>query len=168
MSSELDILSQLQNIDLSTVETSFPLLASGIVTAQVQECEFKRDTDKKGDSAKPYCWIKCSLTQPWQTVSHEGVESKPVSPGFPITKRVYVGTYVDKEGKTKWYGLDELARFRESAYGPAPQGQKFVPAEMLGQNVVLRLAFDPSPKNDKTGQVYGPQTTIAGYVRKAK
>lgn len=169
MSSELDILNQLQNIDLSTVETSFPLLASGLLTAQIQECEMKRDTDKKGDDAKPYLWVKYALTQPWQTVAHDGADSKPVNVGFPISERIYVGQYADKKtGEMKWYGLDRIARLREAVFGKAPAGTKVVPAELLGQPITLRLRFDPAPRNDKTGQVYGPQTVVDGYVKKGK
>jgi hypothetical protein len=165
MSSELDILSQVQSMDLSKVETSFPILKTGVVKATVTECKFDKD-EAKAD-AKPYLHVKYALAQPWETQPIDGVPSKPINPGFGFTQRIYVGTY-EKDGETKWYGVDQLARLRESAFGVATPGSQFKPEEMIGQEVTVKLKFDPAPKNTKTGQVYGPQTTVDGFVRKAK
>lgn len=163
---DLDLMEAMNNIDLSKVETSFPLLDSGIVTVQVAKCEYKKD-DK--EDAKPYCLIELNLVEPWKTVKFDGNESKPVLPGgrgSVITERVYVGTYEDKKtGETKWYGVDTLAKFREAVYGKAAEGVRFQPAEMLGQTLQVRLQFDPAPKG-KDGQTYGPRTSVAAYIKK--
>lgn len=168
--SDIDVLNEIQNLDLSTVETEFPLLASGVVAAQVQECEFKRDEDKGAD-AKPYLWVKYAITQPWKTVAHEGLTVKQLNPGdrgMTISQRIYIGQYDKKDGSGKaWYGLDTVAKLRESAFGKAPAGTRLNPSEMLGQSVLLVLKFDPAPKNSKTGEVYGPRTEVSGFVRKA-
>lgn len=168
MSEELNIMEAMNNIDLSTVETSFPILDSGIVSVQVAKCEYRRDTDKKSD-AKPYCYIELNLTQPWRTVKFDG-DSKPVLPGgrgSTIVERVYIGQYEKKDGSgLAWYGVDTLAKFREAVFGKAAPGVRFDPNEMLGQNLQVRLQFDPAPKG-KDGQVYGPRTAVATYIKKA-
>jgi len=165
--SDIDILQQMNDIDLSKVETSFPMLDSGIADFQVKACEMRRDTDKKAD-AKPYCFIELTLTAPWRTTSFNG-DSRVINPGdrgSTINKRVYIGQYEDKNThELKWYGIDELARFRESAYGKAPAGTKFNPAEMLGQNIKARLKFDPAPKG-KDGTIYGPRTEVDAFIAK--
>lgn len=166
MSSELDIMEAMNNIDLSKVETSFPLLDSGIVDFQVAKCEYRKDD--KAD-AKPYCYIELNLVSPWKTVKFDGAESKPVLPGgrgSVHVERVYVGQYEDKKtGELKWYGVDTLAKFRESVFGKAPEGTRFNPAEMLGQNLQARLQFEPAPKG-KNGETFGPRTSVAAYIKK--
>lgn len=169
MSSELDILQQMNSIDLSTVETDFPLLASGVVSAQIQECDFRRDTERKGDSAKPYLYVNYGITSPWHTAGHDSPvkQLNPGDRGMTITERIYVGTYADKKtGETKWYGVDRIARLREAVLGKPAVGTKFQPAEVMGQTIQLRLRFDPAPKNDKTGEIYGPRTEVDGYVKR--
>lgn len=169
---DIDILDQMNAIDLSKVETSFPLLATGVVEAQIQECEFKRDTEKKGDDAKPYLFVKYALTQPWKTVPHDGAEAKNLNPGdrgMTVTESIYIGTYVDKNGDTKPYGVDRIALLRECVTGQkaaAGTGIKTVPDAVRGQVVLLKLKFDPAPRNNKTNEVYGPRTSVDGYVRR--
>ena len=93
-------------------------------------------------------------------------ELQPGQRGMSINERVYVGTYEDKKtGETKWYGVDKLALLRECVFGKATGGTKFVPAELKGQSVTIKLQFEPAPRNEKTGEVYGPRTSVAGYVR---
>lgn len=164
MSSELDILSQLQNVDLSTVETAYPLLKSGIVSAQIGSIETEQDEGKA-----PYVHIKYTLTEPWETVPFEGRPVKTISPGFPISERIYVQDWTDpKTGEKKNFGITRLAQLREAVFGPATAGTKLVLPELLGQTVTLKLKFDPAPRNKKTNEVYGPQTSVDGYVRKSR
>lgn len=162
----------INSIDLSTVETDFPLLDSGVVTAQIQSCSFERDTAKKGDAAKPYLTVKYALTQPHKTTGHEGMTVKTINPGergSTLSENIYYGNYEDKKtGEIKKYGIDRIAKLREAVFGKAETGARFVPAEMLGQAITLRLKFDPRPTNKATGEVYGPRTEVADYVRKAR
>lgn len=170
---ELDIMSQLDSVDLSKVETSFPLLASGLVTVQVTACEFKRDTEKKAD-AKPYMLVELSLVAPWKTVARDGEASKEVNPGdrgSKITDRIYFGDYEDKKtGEMKKYGYDRMATLREAAFGKAQEGAKFsaIPQEMLGQTITAELKFEAAPVNKDTKEVYGPRTSVARYVKARK
>lgn len=161
---------QMDNIDLAKVETDFPILATGVVQVQIQDCEFRRDTEKKGPDAKPYCYISYNLTQPWKTQSIDGSVVKEIQPGArgsTINERVYVGTYEDKKThEEKWYGVDRLALLRECVFGKAQPGTKFNPAELKGQSVTIKLLFEPRPTNEKTGEVYGPRTSVATYIRR--
>lgn len=170
MSSDIDILQQINDIDLSKVETSFPLLATGVVLATIIGAEMKRDTEKKGSDAKPYIHVEFDLAQAWKTVAHDGAESKVVNPGdrgSKFTKSIYIGQYEDKKtGEMKWYGLDEYARLREAALGKAQPGAKINPAELIGQQMPVKLTFNPAPRNEKTGETYGPRTEVTGYIRK--
>ena len=170
MSQDIDILDQINNLDLSKVETSFPILATGNVLCNVLQAVFTKD-EEKGAAAKPYLDVKFALAQDWRTQAVDGIPSKTISPGqrgSEFSQRIYVGTYVDKKtGETKMYGVDTLAKLRESAFGIAPEGTRFNPAHLIGQQVTVKLTFNPAPKNKDTGEVYGPRTEITGYVRKA-
>lgn len=163
MSTELDIMSQLNSVDLSKVETSFPLLKTGIVQAQVKEIGV---VTPDGSDKKPYVEVKYSLTQAWSTQPHDGAESKPVNAGFPISERVYVNDWEDpKTGEKKNFGRVRLLQLREAIFGPIQTGQQLSFDELRGQPITLKLKFDPAPKNNKTGEIYGPQTTVDGYVK---
>lgn len=163
---DADILNQINNIDLSTVETEYPLLKSGMVSVQVQTCEWQTETSKKTGKDNTYLNLKVVTTQPWETVAHEGRAVRTISPGFPITHRIYVGSYVDdKDGSPKQYGVTQVAQLREAAFGKAQSGARFNAPEMLGQNIVVVLKFEPNPK-DKDGNTFGPRTSIDRFVAK--
>lgn len=170
MSNEIDILNEMNAVDLSKVETGFPLLASGVVPANIVKCEMKRDVEKKGDAAKPYCYIEYTLAQPWKTCGHDGpVTTIEVGKrGSKFNERVYIGKYNDKEtGEEKWYGMDRLLLLREAVFGrKINPGEQFVPTELIGQSVQVRLKFEPAPVNKDTKEVYGPRTSVDGYVKK--
>lgn len=166
MSSELDsISSQLNNIDLASVETAYPLLKAGLVTAQIGAVMEERDEEDK----PPYVLVKYTLTQPWETTPFEGRPVKTISPGFPLSERIYVQPWTDpKTNEVKNFGIIRLAQLREAVFGPATAGTHMSLPELMGQSITLKLKFDPAPKNKKTNETYGPQTTVDGYVRKAK
>lgn len=169
--SEQDILNQLNEVDLSKVETSFPILAGGVVPANITDCKFVTEDSKKRQGEKNvYLLVNYALAQPWKTVAHEGIPSKPINPGdrgSAFNERIYVGkTIDDKTGEEKWYGLDRIAKLREAVFGRAAEGSRIVPAELIGQTVTLTLKFEEAPKNKDTGETYGPRTSVSGYVRK--
>lgn len=164
MSDELNIDALLANVDLATVETSFPILKGGVVQFQITEIT---NTPAESSDKKPYVAIKYTLAQSWTTQPIDGAPAKDVAPGFPITERIYIFNWTDpKDGTVKNFGLTRLAMLREAVLGKATAGTRFNSAELLGQSVMLKLKFDPAPKNAKTGETYGPQTSVDGYVRK--
>lgn len=158
----------INSIDLSTVETDFPLLATGLVGVQIQECEFKTN-DKSG---KPFLHVKYALTQPHKTTDHGGLPVKTINPGdrgSTLSEQIYYGNYEDKKtGEVKKYGVDKIAKLREAVFGKAQPGDRFSAPDMLGQALVVKLRFVPEPKNEKTGEVFGPRTEVQDYVRKAR
>lgn len=163
-----DILNEINNIDLSKVETSFPVLKSGVVKATIAEIEFDKKDKKDGSGVNRLAKIKYSLGQPWETQPHDGLPAKPIAPGFPVTETIYLDPFKDeKTGEEKNLGIARLALLRESVLGKAKEGDRFDIAQLIGREVILKLKFDPAPKNKKTGEVYGPQTTVDGYVRQA-
>lgn len=168
MSEDLNAITDINDIDLSTVETDFPLLATGIVAVQIQECEL-RANEKSG---KPFLHVKYALTQPHKTTDHGGLPVRTINPGdrgSTITESIYYGNYEDKKtGEIKKFGVDKIAKLREAVFGKAAPGTKFNPGEMLGQSLVVKLRFNPEPKNEKTGEVFGPRTEVQDYVRKAR
>lgn len=170
MSDELDVMQMMDSIDLSKIETEFPIPTGGIVTAQIQDCEFRKDTEKKGPDAKPYLYVSYNFTQPWKTQSIDGSVPKEINPGSrgsTINERIYVGYYEDKKtGEQKTYGTDRLALLSECVIGKAQPGQKFDPMALKGQAITLKLVFEPAPRNDKTGEIYGPRTSVGSYLRK--
>lgn len=170
MSNEIDILNEMNSVDLSKVETGFPLLASGVVKTNIVKCEMRRDVEKKGDSAKPYCYVEYTLSQPWKTSGHDGPvkEIAPGGRGATFNERVYIGKYNDKNtGEEKWYGLDRVLLLREAVFGrKINPGEQFNPTELIGQEVQVRLKFEPAPVNKDTKEVYGPRTSVDGYVKK--
>lgn len=162
---DLDILNQIQDVDLSKVETSFPVLAAGIVQAVITSIEFEKRENKKGEH-NPWCIVKYTLAQPWKTQPLPDVPVRDVSIGFPITESISIKPWTDpKTGEEKNFGLTRLAMLREAVFGRAAPGAKFVPDELINQPINLRLKFDPAPKNKETGEVYPPQTRVDGYVK---
>lgn len=170
--SDIDILQQMDNIDVSKVETSFPIPAEGLVRARVTSAKREQEPNKKKGGTNTFFEFEFAFTQDWRTQPINGNPSSPIpvgGRGSKMTKRVYVGQYEKKDGSgLAWYGIEELAKLRESALGKAPAGTSYsnLCDDVLGQEVTLVLKFDPAPKNKDTGEVYGPRTEITNYVAK--
>ena len=157
MSDEVDILSQLDNIDLSTVQTGFPLLKTGIVSMTITGFE-----DDRADNGTQILKVKLALAQPWQDV-----DSKTVNQGFPMTDFIRFNEWVDpKTNEKKNFGLLRVAELRAAVMGKAKPGDRFNREQLINQVVQVSLKYDPAPTNKTTKEVYGPQTTIARYITK--
>ncbi len=153
MSNDIDILQQINDIDLSTVQTGFPLLKSGVVPLTIQS--FEDDVEKKALK------VKLVTAAPW-----EDIDGKVIHPGFPITDFIRFNTWTDADGKEKNFGVERVVNLRAAVFGKAKPGDKFDRTALLGQQVQARLKYDPAPRNKKTQEVYGPQTTIEAYLIK--
>ncbi len=152
--SDIDILQQINDIDLSTVQTGFPLLKSGVVALTIQS--FEDDVEKKALK------VKFVTAQPW-----EDIDGKVINPGFPQTDFIRFNTWTDPDsGKEKNFGVERIVALRAAVFGKAKPGDKFDRSALLGQQVQARLKYDPAPRNKKTQEVYGPQTTIEAYLIK--
>lgn len=155
MSSELDIMSKLDSVDLSTVQTDFPLLKSGVVSAQIAAIE--------PDNTKGRVQVKYTLAQEWQDI-----DGKVIHPGFTFSEFIYLNDWEDpKTGEVKNFGVQRLAQLRAAIFGKADPGTKLNLQELLGQMVTLTLKYDPEPRNKK-GEVFGPQTSVTRYVKAKK
>lgn len=164
--SDIDILAQIQDVDLATVETAYPVLMAGVVQASITDFELKSVEGKDGSS--PWAIISYSLITPWKTQPIDGNPSRDVMPGFKFTERIYLKPWTDdKTGETKNLGVTRLALLREAIFGKAKPGTKLIPSDFINQLVTVKLKFDPAPKNKKTGEIYGPQTYVDGYIRTA-
>lgn len=153
---ELDIMSALDSVDLSTVQTSFPILKGGVVTAQIAAIE--------PDNEKKRVQVKYTLTQDWSQI-----DGTPVSQGFGFNEFIYLNDWTDpKTGEVKNFGVQRLAQLREAVLGKAAPGVKFSIPDLLGQSITLTLKYEAAPTNKKTGEVYGPQTSVSGYVKAKK
>lgn len=153
---ELDIMSALDSVDLSTVQTSFPILKGGVVSAQIASIE--------ADNEKKRVQVKYTLTQEWSQV--DGI---PVHAGFGFNEFIYMNDWTDpKSGEVKNFGVQRLAQLREAVLGKAAPGVKFSIPDLLGQPITVTLKYEAAPTNKKTGEVYGPQTSVAGYVKARK
>jgi hypothetical protein len=153
---------------LSKVETSYPVLQSGIVQAQLVDFSLEMVKKKGTEETYPNASIKWSLAQPWKTVSIDNAPSKEVNPGFIITENIYLGDWTDeKTGEVKNMGIQRLALLREAMLGKAETGTKFNPEELKGNIALLKLEFNPSPRGKK-GETFGPRTDVVTYVRKPK
>lgn len=165
--SPLDLLAEIDNVDLSKVETSYPHLATGNVTFNITDAKITQDDDKP---EKPYFLINYALAQDWRTQPFDGIPSKTVAPGArgsEIQQRIYFGYYEDKNHEEQVYGIPQYAQLREAALGRAEPGAKINPSELIGQTVTLKLKFNPAPTNKEKTETYGARTEIDGYVRKA-
>jgi hypothetical protein len=154
-----DILNQLDSVDLSTVETSYPLLKTGVYPTTVASCQLE---DQKAPKTGKNLVIKYTLTE-----TAESVDGRQVNPGFAIMERISLTKTFKDDGSPKYDPLPRLAQFREAIFGKAETGTGFMPLEQyIGQAITIRVKHDPHSKG-RDGTDYGPQSSVNGYVRKA-
>lgn len=159
MSEEENVLNQLDSIDLSTVETSYPNLKTGHYHVRVVGCTVE---DGKKPGAKNLV-IKFALTE-----ATEAVDGRQVNPGFVIMQRVSLTKTFKDDGSPKYDPMPTLAKFREAIFGKATAGTQFMPLEQyIGQELDITVKFDANVVNKVTKEEYGPQSSVTGYVRKA-
>lgn len=150
MSQDIDILNKLEETDLSGVPTAYPLLPTGAFPVKVQKIELE---DQKPPRTGKNLVIAFALTEP--AVSTEG---QPLQPGYVITDRISL-TQTEK-----YDPLPRLAQFREACLGD--KSGKFMPLEQyVEQTMTIRTKHQVNSVG-KDGTEYGPQTSVAGYVKK--
>ena len=138
-----DILSALDSIDLSSVETAMPILPAGLYQARV--ATMTADQNKAGTGH--ILNIKLQLTQPQQ----DG-KGNPTNPNFPLFDRI---SLVATE---KYDPKPALARFMEGTLGH--KNGKFMPLEQyIGQEVTVKVAIEDDAQ-------YGRKNVVKGYIKK--
>lgn len=154
----VDILNELNNVDLSTVK-GYPLLPSGVYDFEVKEMVLE---DQKSGSGKNLV-IKYALVDP--TTDIEGAQ---VHPGYVVTERISLVKTFNEDGTERYNPLPRLKQFREAIFGKTSEGTAFMPLEQyFAQRITLRLKYEANVVNKKSKEEYGPQTSVAGYVKRA-
>jgi len=162
MTQDIDILSQIDNIDLSTVETARPFLPSGIYEFVVQKMEL---VDQKSPKTGKNLSIQLGLVEPAQSVPNDKGETQLLNPGFPVFDLISLTATFNDDGSKKYDPLPRLAKFREAVLGD--KSGKFMPLEQyIGQRVMVKVNYSATNVDRKTGQDYGPKTTVSDYVKR--
>lgn len=145
MPDETDIL----NVDLTSVDTSYPLLAAGVYPFTVAKCEYGKTKDGTGNLVK----IQLKLN-----VAAKDIKGAPVNVGFTINDQISV---TPSEKYTTDMITRALKKFREGVVGKAPG--PFAPIDQyVGQTVVANISIE----EDKNGK-YEPRNRVKAYVPKA-
>lgn len=159
---DIDILSQIDNIDLSTVETARPHLASGVYEFTVQKMEL---VDQKAPKTGKNLNIQLGLVEPAQSVPNEKGETKLLNAGFPVFDLISLTKTFKENGDVNYDPLPRLAKFREAVLGS--KDGKFMPIEQyIGQRVMVKVNYSATNVDKKTGQDYGPKTSVSDYVKR--
>ena len=138
-----DIMSDLDNLDLSTVKSGFPILPEGLVNVTVLEIKTEPNKAGTGQNLK----LKLGLVDP-----ATDVDGKAVNPGFPIFDLISLTP------TEKYDPRPRLADFKEAALGT--KAGPFNPIEQyLGVTLTVRLKID---RNEQ----YGTKNVVARYVKK--
>lgn len=133
----------LDNMDLSTVQTGMPLIPEGLVELEVVKLELKPNKNGTGQNLN----ITYHTTQP--ITSFEG---KLLNPGFPVFDLISL-TPTDKYDPRQ-----RLAEFKEAVTGSKVGA--FNPLEQyLNCRVAVRVKIE---RNDE----YGNKNRIARYIKK--
>lgn len=150
MSDDLDISAQLDNIDLSTVSTSFPMLAAGLQEVNVAEVKIEpQKAPKTGKNLK----IKLTLVNP-----AVDIEGKTVNAGFPLFDTVSLTKTFKDDGSVKYDPTPKLALFKEVVTGS--KDGTFMPLEQyIGKSCLVQVSFVPAQGE------FGPQNRIQRYVK---
>jgi len=139
-----DIMSALDTLDLSTVETGMPLLPEMLVALQVTEINLTPNKAGTGHNLN----IKFATTEPMTST-----EGKAINPGFPVFDLISLAPTEKYDPKPK------LAEFKEAATGS--KTGPFNPIEQyIGAVVTVRLGIERSDE-------YGNKNRIKRYIKKA-
>ena len=133
----------LDNLDLSTVETGFPLLPDGIVEVSVSEVSIKPNKAGTGQNLT----IKLVTTQPMTDLN-----GKAINPGFPVFDLISLTPTAKYDPRPK------LAEFKESATG-SKTGSFNPPEQYLGAVLTVRLKVERSSE-------FGDKNRIVRYIKK--
>jgi hypothetical protein len=143
MSTEIDILSSLDSLDLTNVSTGFSIIPAGLY--EVSVAEMKIEPNKKGTGHN--CNAKLALTQPTTAI-----DGKTVNPGFPIFHTI---SLVETD---KYKPASSLAAFKECFTGT--KAGTFMPvSQFIGNTGSVRVTVETSDQ-------YGQQNRIARFVKK--
>src|ERR1035437_7278847 len=143
MSTEIDILSSLDSLDLTNVSTGFPVIPAGLYEVSVNE--IKIEPNKKGTGHNLNA--KLALTQP-----ATAIDGKVVNPGYSLFHTI---SLVETD---KYKPASSLAAFKECFTGT--KSGTFMPvSQYIGNTGSVRVSVE-------TTDAYGTQNRIAKFVKK--
>lgn len=147
-----DVFEVLGSVDLSTIDTSMPVLAPGQYEFEIAEMERAQSKTKEGT----YLKIKLKLvTENVQTITDEHV-----NPGFPLLHMISLV-------RTDNYDpLKSIAVFLDAlGLRDQPFDQTF--ESYVGRTLVAKTKVDQEREDPNTGQVYPKATRVAAFVKAA-
>ena len=143
---EVPSIDSMLNADLSGVDTSFPVLEAGIVSAVIAKCYTGQSKEKK----TPGVFFEFTTTGP-----HKTTAGQTRGPGFLLRDTVWL-TPPKVEGEPPM-ALQRLAQIKEAVFG-TKDGPFGDPAMYIGKPVTFRLAIESSEE-------FGNQNRVKAYVK---
>lgn len=139
---EVPSVDSMLNADLSSVDTSFPVLAAGVVSCVIAECSRGETKEKK----VPVLNFKFTTSTP-----HAKSTGDMQPAGFPLRDMVSLNP------TEKYDPRQRLAQIKEAVFG-TKEGSFGDPAEYVGKPVTLRIKIESSEE-------FGNQNRVAAYVK---
>lgn len=137
--------------DLSSIDTSFPIVKEGIYDLELMTVEEVSTKDQQGSMVK----IKFALTEDAQ-----GVSGDVVNKGYPIFHQIVV---TPKGGLTMEMVKKSLASVLQ------PMGMKslrdLLTAGKQGKIVRVKLVVQPERKDKETGKTYPARNEIKTFLK---
>lgn len=150
MSDQIDSLSDLQNVDLSGVDTSFPVIAPGAYRFKVADVQVVPNKNKDGNNFV----VKLTLDQLVMSVPDAGGAAREISPGFPLTHLISMKP-------TEKYDQSainrNLAGFQEAVLGR--KGSLLPLTQYVGLDVTCQVKVEESAE-------FGKQNRVSRFVKK--
>jgi hypothetical protein len=150
-----DILNELQNLDLSTVQTAMPILHDGVYEATVAEVKIEPNSKKDGNNVN----IKTTLNyaaKGWVKNARGEKEDRDVAPGFPVYDTISLKETRKENGELKYDPRPSVARFMEGVLG-SRTGNFFPLDQYIGRRVMIRVKTEESEE-------YGDKARIRKYT----
>lgn len=145
-----DNIINLDTLDLTKVDTGFPIVPAGLYQATVAEIRAEPNNKGTGQNLK----IKLTLNEPTNDLS-----GNPTNPGFPIFDLISLVESRDDSGNIKYDPRKRLAAFKEGVTGN--KEGSFNPLEQyLGMTCTIRVKVEDDPE-------YGKSNRVNRYVKKA-
>ena len=139
---------EMLNADLTSVETSYPIIPAGVYNYTVSEMKIEPTKDKNGDVVL----IKLRLAQ-----NAKDVKGRDVYPGLIITDRI---SLAPTEKYTSDMIRQRLKSFQRACFTADSCPTAFAPLEQyIGKSVTVRVKIESDPKG-----VYDDSNRIARYI----
>lgn len=143
---EVPSIDSMLNADLTGVDTSFPVLEAGIVSAMITKCY----TDVSKEKKTPGVFFEFSTLE-----AHRTTSGQTRAAGFLLRDTIWL-TPPKHEGEPSM-ALQRLAQVKEAVFG-AKDGPFGEPAMYVGKPVTFRLGVESSEQ-------YGNKNVVKAYVK---